>query len=721
MAHKELRKSRVLAVAALLLLILALVWVRVFTLQTVKHAYFAERARENQQHHEKILPRRGVITDRHGEVLAHDIGVSQVAVYPPQLKDPVAAAKVLAEALGEPEAKMLKHLRSLHTYSWIAREVPPEQGQRIRDARIEGIVVEDETRRFYQLGTAACEVLGRTNLDNVGADGLEYQYEDALAGRVGWTTTVPTGRSTVSLRLPGAEGRPARDGASLELTIDADLQAIVENHLSRAVDSLKAKRGFAIFLDPWSGEILAAACAPHLPPGQAKNWTFTDQYEPGSTFKIVTAGATLEEHLAKPEQRFVASASGQAELVPGCIIHDTHAHDVLTFRQAMQYSSNIVMGRLALQLGADRLHRYATALGFGSMTGVEFPGETAGRLRPVSAWQPRSTPTIAIGHEVTVSPLQLALAYASVANGGVLMEPMLVRSVRDAEGREIRRNTPQASHRVFSEATTRTLMDMLCAVVDSGTATSAHLADLRIAGKTGTAQKYDERVRGYGKGMYLASFAGIAPADHPRVVGVVVIDEPRGNQYYGGQVAAPVFREVALDLQRVGWSGFDNTNAAIALRPPTVAAVTAPDLRLLPAEAAERRLAEYGLHVRFEGKGPRVLSQVPPAGQPVDRGAVVLAYLAAPQDSVGRQLPDLVGLPVREAVRRLSQREVPVHITGNGFVTRQEPPAGVALPLSGPCRLWCAPHDEGGASSSSNVERMPQPSPPPPVTRVRRP
>ena len=171
----------------------------------------------------------------------------------------------------------------------------------------------------------------------------------------------------------------------------------------------------------------------------------------------------------------------------------------------------------------------------------------------------------------------------------------------------------------------------------------------------------------------------------------------------------------------MGWSGFDNTNAAIALRPPTVAAVTAPDLRLLPAKAAERRLAEYGLHVRFEGKGPRVLSQVPPAGQPVDRGAVVLAYLAAPQDSLGRQLPDLVGLPVREAVRRLSQREVPVRITGNGFVTRQEPPAGVALPLSGPCRLWCAPHEEGGASSSSNVERAPQPIAPPPVTRVRRP
>lgn len=722
MAHKELRKSRVLMVAALLLSVFLVLWARVFTLQTVLHEHFAARARENQQHHEKILPRRGVITDRHGEVIAHDIGVSQVAVYPPQLKDPVKAAHVLAEALGKPEAKMLKHLKSLKSYTWIAREVPPEQGLRIREARIEGVVVEDETRRFYQLGDAASEVIGRTNLDNIGVDGLEYQYEDALAGRVGWTTTVPTGNSRVQLRLPGAEGRPARDGSSMQLTIDAELQGIVEQHLAKAVDSLNAVRGFAIFLDPWSGEILAAACAPHLPPGAAKNWNFTDQYEPGSTFKVVVAGATLEEHAASPEQRFNAGANGAAELVPGCVIHDTHPHGDLTFRQGMQYSSNIVMGRLALMLGAEKLHRYASALGFGSMTGIEFPGESAGRLRPLNVWQPRSTPTVAIGQEITVTPLQLALAYGAIANGGVLMEPMLVRSVRDASGREIRRNVPQASHRVFSEATTRTLMEMLCAVVDSGTATTAKLPDVRIAGKTGTAQKVDPRTRRYGAGMYMGSFAGIAPADHPRMVGVVVIDEPHGAHYYGGLVAAPVFREVVLDLQRVGWAGFDNTNAAIALRPPVVPPVTAPDLRLLPPKVAERRLAEYGLHARFEGQGPRVLSQVPPAGQPIDRGAVVLAYLAAPQDSLGRSLPDLVGLPVREAMRRLSQREVPVHITGNGFVTRQEPSAGVPLPLKGPCRLWCAPHDNAGAAAvPERTERAPSPNPPSLAARTRRP
>ncbi len=693
MAHREMRKSRVLMTAAGFFVGLACLWVRVAVLQTAMHEHYAGRARENQQHHQKILPRRGVISDRRGRVLAHDLGVSQVAVYPPQLADPAAAARVLAPVTGEPEAKLARRLRSLRSYTWIARDVPPEVGQRLREARVTGVVVEDETRRFYRLGAAAAEILGRTNRDNVGVDGLEYQFENLLGGRTGWVTRVPTGSSRMSLLLPGAEGRPARDGASLELALDADLQASVEHHLARAVDTLKAQRGFAIFLDPWTGEILAAACVPHLPPGRARNWTFTDQFEPGSTFKIVVGGAALEERLARPGDRFEGAASGEAELVPGCIIHDTHEAATFTLRSAIQHSSNIVMGRLALKLGADRLHRYASALGFGSMTGIEFPGETAGRLRPVSAWQPRSTPTIAIGHELTVTPLQLALAYAAIANGGVLMEPLLVRSIRDADGRELRRATPQPSHRVFSGSTASTLLELLCAVVDSGTATAARLPGVRVAGKTGTAQKYDARVGTYGRGMYVASFAGIAPADRPRLVGVIVLDEPSGARYYGGQVAAPVFREVMLDLQRMAWPGFDPADAAVAMRPPQVPAVTAPDLRLLPPRQAERRLADFGLHVRFEGSGPRVLSQVPAAGQPVERGAVVLAYLSAPEDSLGRSLPDLVGLTVREAMRRLTQRAVPVRISGSGFVTRQEPPPGTPLPLAGPCRLWCSPAD----------------------------
>jgi stage V sporulation protein D (sporulation-specific penicillin-binding protein) len=243
---------------------------------------------------------------------------------------------------------------------------------------------------------------------------------------------------------------------------------------------------------------------------------------------------------------------------------------------------------------------------------------------------------------------------------------------------------------------------MLCAVVDSGTATTARLAGLRIAGKTGTAQKVDPRTHRYGSHMYMASFAGLAPADHPRLVGVVVIDEPAGSMYYGGQVAAPVFREVMLDLMRQPASLLGPSSAQVALRPPAVPAVTAPDLRLLPPREAERRLRDFGLRARFEGEGPRVLSQSPAVGEPVERGGSVVAYLSPPRDSLGQRMPALVGLPVREALRQLTLRQVSVRLEGRGLVTRQEPAPGTALPLAGGCRLWCAvPDGVAGARSGA--------------------
>lgn len=690
MAHREMRKSRVLVVAAGLFLFLLTLWGRTAWLQVVLHQQFLARAQENQQVRKKVLPRRGELRDRQGRVLARDMRVSHVAVYRPQLADAAAAARQLAPVLGIDARTLRRTLAASRGYHWLKRDLPPEIGARVRALRIEGVAVEEETRRQYPLGDATLEVLGRTNRDNVGVDGLEYQFDHDLGGQTGWVTLVPTGRSSVQLLLPGSDRRAARDGATLQLTLDGELQEIVEHHLARAVDTLDAVRGFAVFLDPWTGEVLASACYPHMPAGKAKNWNFTDQYEPGSTFKVVTAGAVIEEHLAGLSEYFTASSHGRVEIVPGCFIKDSHGREGYTFFDAMVRSSNIVLGKLGVRLGADRLHRYAVSLGFGSLTGLEYPGEASGRLRPVSAWQPRSTPTIAIGHEISVTPLQLALAYGAIANGGVLMEPQLMRELRAADGRVLRRWSPQPSHRVFQPQTTATLREMLSAVVDSGTATAARVRGMTIAGKTGTAQKFDPRTKGYGAGMYIGSFAGFAPANDPRIVGVVVIDEPRGKNYYGGQVAAPVFREIVLDLLRSPSHMLEVAPTAVAARPPAVPAVIAPDLSLLPPREAERRLRDAGLRGDFVGAGARVLSQTPAAGQPIERGAAVVAFLSAPMDSAGPALPDLIGLSAREALRQLSARSVRARVRGTGLVVRQDPPAGTPLPLSGPCRIECA-------------------------------
>jgi cell division protein FtsI/penicillin-binding protein 2 len=684
-----MRKSRVLVAAAGLFLAFALLWLRVVWLSTVMHATFTERAERNQEQRVLVKPARGDLMDRRGRPLARDLMTYSVSAVPAEMTNVRACAHALALLLDRDAAALERQFAAHHRFSYVARQLSPELGQRIADANLRGVHLSIETRREYTLAAAASEIIGRTDVDNLGVDGIELQLDDVLRGRPGWMTLFRDGRGR-ALALPRGLRRRPENGADVVLSLDSDLQSIVEHHLACAVDTLRAVRGFAIFIDPRTGEVLASANVPHLGPGKARNWNFTDQYEPGSTFKAVVAGAALEEGLARPDQVFEASATGMCQIVPGAVFHDVHKEAAYTFRDAVRWSSNIVMGKLGLLVGPERLYRYATALGFGSLTGVSFPGETAGRLRSPATWSARSAPTIAIGHEVTVTPLQLALAYAAIANGGVLMQPMLVREVRPASGLA-RSFSPEASRRVFSEATTRTLREMLEAVVDSGTAKAARVPGLRIGGKTGTAQKYDASIGTYGKGMYLSSFVGFAPADAPTLVGVVVIDEPHSGHYYGGEVAAPVFREVVKDLQRLPSGPFAPGVSAIALRPPAPAPVTVPDLRLLPPALAQRRLAEFGLRGLERGAGARVLAQSPAAGEAAERGAPVVLWLEAPDDSTSGRTPELVGLALREALRRLTLCQTAARIEGAGVVVRQEPVAGAPLPRGREMRLWCEP------------------------------
>jgi len=667
---------------------LLLLWLRLGWLQLVQHGYYAQRAEELQEQRVPLKPVRGQLLDRRGRVLARDLVTYSIAAAPREMKDARGTARALAKLLRTDARKLQRLFQQKPRYLWVARRVPPEVGEAARRLGERGLYITPETQRMYPLAAAATEVVGRTNLDNQGVEGLELQMDDELRGRPGWATRFRDGRGR-SHEMPRGLRRAPVDGNHVVLTIDADLQAIVESRLAAAVESLNAVRGFAIFVDPRTGEILACANAPHLPPGKSRNWNFTDVYEPGSTFKAFVAGAALEEGLVRPGQVIAASADGRAKLVPGAIFHDVHKQASYTFFDAVRWSSNIVLGRVGLMLGDERLYRYATALGFGTMTGVSFPGEASGVLRSPDHWSVRSAPTVSIGHEISVTPLQLAMGYAAIANGGVMMRPLLVREVRAPDGRVLSREEPSASQRVFTARTTETLRDMLAAVVDSGTAKAARVPGLRVAGKTGTAQKYDARVKGYGAGMYLSSFVGFAPVDAPCLVGVVVIDEPRGHKYYGGEIAAPVFRNVVTDWRGLPYGPLQAVSSMVAARPPAPAAVTVPDLRLLPRRAALQRLDDTGLRASFVGEGPRVLGQEPAAGLATERGSRIVVWLEPAADSVGRTLPDLVGRPVREALRELTRRQVAAKLVGHGTVVRQSPPAGTPLPIEGPCVLTC--------------------------------
>jgi cell division protein FtsI/penicillin-binding protein 2 len=690
LAHRELRRSRVLVAAAGLFLCLVILWLRVAWLQIVQHRHYEERADRHQEQRVLLKPVRGELLDRRGRPVARDLLAYSISAAPREMENAKATARQLAKLLDLDPRKLERSFSARPRFLWVARRVPPVQGQKIAALRARGVYVSPETRREYPLGAVAAEILGRTNVDNVGIEGLELEFDEVLRGRPGWETQLRDGRGR-SHALPRGLRRPPEDGRHVVLTLDADLQSIVETHLAAAVDSLNALRGFAMFMDPGTGEILAAVTVPHLPPGKARNWNFTDTFEPGSTYKIVVAGAALEEGLARPDQVFEASADGVAMVAPGTFFHDVHREAAFSFADAVRWSSNIVMGRLGSRLGSERLYHYSTALGFGSLTGVGFPGEVGGKLRSPDRWSRRSAPTIAIGHELSVTPVQLTLAYAAIANGGVLMRPTLVREIRTADGDVEHRASPAAAQRVFSPSTCATLRRLLAAVVDSGTAKTARVPGIAIGGKTGTAQKYDAASRTYGKGLYVSSFAGFAPAEGPRLVGVVVIDQPRGKHYYGGDVAAPVFKRVIVDLLGLPGGELGSPASQVAARPPAPAPVTVPDLRLLPRHAAEQALAARSLHGRFTGEGPRVLSQQPAAGVAIERGARVDVWLAAAPDSGGRTMPDLVGLTVREALRELTRRQVMPKIVGHGSVVRQSPAPGTPLPLTGPCVLRCEP------------------------------
>ena len=683
----EMRRSRVLVAAAGFALGMLCVWLRLGWIQIVQHEHYAERAEHSQEQRILLKPARGTILDRNAQPLARDLLSYSISAAPREMTDPRAVARRLAAILAQSRERMQRAFASRPRYLWVARNIAPAKAQDIMKIGTRGLYLALETQRDYPLSQAACELVGRTDPDNLGVEGLELQFDPILRGRPGWTTLILDGQGGQH-QLPGALRQDAENGRSLVLTLDAELQLAAEAHLAAAVDSLHAQRGVALFLEPSTGAILAMASWPHARSGAARNLAVSDQYEPGSTFKLVVMAAALEDEIAKTTEVFNAE-NGTYRFGRGAVIRDAHPHGDLSLFDAFRVSSNIVMGKLALRVGKERLYRYATAMGFGSLTGIEFPGEVSGLLRPPERWSGRSLPTIAIGQEVTCTPMQIALAYAAVANGGVLMHPMLALEQRDARGHTIERYTPQAMQRIFSAHTAAVLRRMMEAVVDSGTATAARMPSLTVAGKTGTAQKYDPEARTYGRGKFLSSFVGFAPAEDPRILGLILIDEPHAHGYYGGEVAAPVFRHILEDARRMPDSPLGPRITTVAFRPPAPAPVTVPDLRLLPKRAAFDQLESLGLRGLVQGDGAHVVAQRPTAGSAVDRGAQVVLQLGASADSAARVLPDLRGLAARDALRMLSERLVPQHVEGSGIVVRQSPPPGAALPLDGACTIYC--------------------------------
>ncbi len=546
-------KTRLRVVAGLGLVWAALIAGRLYFLQVVRHDHYATRAGNQQQRVIELDPPRGTIYDARGRELAVSIEVDSLYAVPSEIDDPKAVARQLSGLVEKEPAKLARQLGDPgKDFVWIQRKLDPPNAEKIRALGIAGLHFVTESKRYYPMKELAAQVLGFVGTENHGLEGLEKLYDSTIAGKPGRRTVLRDARkgTVMDPELSFTDPEPGRD---LHLSLDATIQHIVERELGRAVEERGARKGMAVFIDPRTGGVLALASYPAFDPnryGKAsdlwRNRAVTDFYEPGSTFKIVTAAAALESGLVKASDTFDCGMGGIT--LAGIRIRDHKPFATLTFAEAIAKSSNVGMIKTALLLGDERLYGMASALGFGRKTGIDLPGEASGILHPLPIWRrfPLSKAYISFGQGVSVTPLQLAVAAATVANGGVRLKPYVVAATGGGERIEPLHPTAQPVGRAMSPATAAEVTRLLEGVVTVGTGKSAGIDGYHVAGKTGTAQI--PVAGGYDRNRYVPSFVGFAPGDRPEIVGVVAVDAPQGFEYHGGQVAAPIFGAIARQV-----------------------------------------------------------------------------------------------------------------------------------------------------------------------------
>ena len=690
--HGRLRVLAFAGLAAFLVLLLRLVQI-----QVVQHPQFERAAKQQQTRRVLLEPPRGRIYDRHLRSLADNVSLSRLSVRPKDVKNARAMQAFLAKAAGPDAVSRFRAGRSRRAaYVRLAPQLTPEQELRLRTMPLpEGVQVEAVPSRVYPLESVARPVVGFLGAEGVGLEGLEKIFDKELRGTGGWATLFCDARG-LAYELPRSIVKVPETGASIVTTLDLDAQTIVQRELAQAVERTGAKGGTAVFVDPRTGDVLAMATvdAPGRSPASGhRNRVVADQYEPGSTFKILAGCAALEEGIAQPSDSFWVER-GEADL-GGFVIHDSHPETRwFTVRSGTAHSSNVVYAKLGTKVGATTLYEYARLFGFGQPTRIALPGEAPGQIRHPDRWSRRSLATISIGQEILVTPIQMVMAYAAIANGGTLLRPRIVSAIVDEEGNPLREVPVEHVRRVLSTETARTFRSFLRETVTDGTGAEAALPWVEVAGKTGTAQKTSENGGGYEAGRYMSSFIGMAPYDEPRVVGLIVLDEPRGA-YYGGSVAAPVFRDIlaAWALQGRGPVALPPSEVVRGEDQPREASI--PDVRLLDVERAREVLARSGYGMSVTGgqaMGGRIAAQLPEPGTPARRGSVVELRLAAVAPGEVITVPDLRGLGLREALVRLSGSAIEVaRVQGNGMVIRQIPEAGTTVRKGTKCSLYLSP------------------------------
>ena len=544
--------DRIVGVLLVGLGLLALLWVRCLWLQFVASSRYAALAVAQQRAAQPLRARRGAVCDRNGRPLAFSALAPSVFADARAVAAKRDVAVQLAVLVGRDATMIQRRLERDKRFVWVARQVTPDVGPQVAALASEGVGVVEEPTRLYPNAKLAGHLLGFVDIDQRGLEGLELMFNGALKGQDGWRSTLRDAKGS-QLIGPWTTQVDPIDGTDLVLTLDSVVQQAAEDTLEWGVQKYHAKGGSIIVMDPRTGEILAMANSPAYDPNRPadaptdarRNRAITDVFEPGSTFKIVTASALLEEGRISPQETIYCE-QGSYPTIGHHVLHDHHPHGTLSFHDVIALSSNIGTAKAAQRLTPQELYRYVQAFGFGRRTGIDLPGEVSGLLNPPSRWSKLSPFIIPIGQEVAVTPIQLATMVSVIANGGLRVRPHVVDRLQRADGQIVRSAEGSPAVRILRRETTEHIRDMLVSVVESGTGQLARVQGLTVAGKTGTAQKLEPTGR-YSHSRFVASFVGFGPVPDSRFVIAMNVDEPR-PLFFGGVVAAPMFKRMVEQL-----------------------------------------------------------------------------------------------------------------------------------------------------------------------------
>ena len=658
-------KRRTLVAAALLGIWAAGIEARLVHLQVVRHGDLVARAERQQLGTSEAPAKRGDIVDRRGHVLATSVDADTIYAVPSEIGDPDATVARLCAAFSDCTAKerqaLGERLRQRKAFAYVRRQVSPDQKRRVEDLNLEGVGFMTESKRFYPNKELAAHLLGWVGVDNIGLGGLESTYDSIIRGKPGKVLVQTDARRHAYSRTEW----PPTAGSTVELTIDEYLQHVAERELEAGVRENRAGSGTAIVMNPHTGEILALANVPTFNPNafrdatdnERRNRGVQDLYEPGSTFKVVTASAAIEEKVM-PINTWIDTSPGRVYISGRKPITEDRGRNlgVLSFTDVIVKSSNIGAIKIGFKVGTERMSRFVSLFGFGRVSSPDFPGENPGIVWSPEKWTESALASVSMGYQIGVTPLQMAMAVSSVANGGELVEPRVIRAVYRDNRRYVVK--PKTLRRTISRETAATLTAIMEEVVNRGTAKRAQIPGYTIAGKTGTASKL---VNGhYSHTDNNASFVGFVPSRNPALTIIVVVDSPHGeNGTHGGSVAAPIWKRITEPaLQHLG---------------------VAPDV-----DPADPVLVARG----DDEDVPIETTSVAGVGQPT----VSLIVDGAPG-----QVPDVTGMSARDAIRQLMKGGLNARLSGDGVVVSQDPPAGAPLEPGMVCRLVL---DRSGARRS---------------------